>query len=254
MWARRNPNATSVTHFQRRFSLNVWYGMLGKRLIGPFVLDNNLTGNTYKAFLRNDLPVLSEDFPLMLRSQMYFQHDGAPLYYTNRVRELINELFPNRWLGRGWPVEWPPRLPDLTALDYYLWGHRKTLVYETKVDSRAALRRRIFAAAEQIKKPSSQHCLCYWVPEDTRGKLHSNWRRPLRTSTLNQNDQLFNELLKNITLYSTTKKYSYERFFIVRGKIGVNFKVSCHWTDFRRYEVFIYHFSFSHFSSRYRKM
>ena len=28
---------------------------------------------------------------------------------------------------------------------------------------------------------------------------------PLRTSTLNQNDQLFNELLKNITLYSTTK-------------------------------------------------
>ena len=29
----------------------------------------------------------------------------------------------------------------------------KTLVYETKVDSRAALRRRNFAAAEQIKNP-----------------------------------------------------------------------------------------------------
>jgi len=27
----------------------------------------------------------------------------------------------------------------------------KTIVYETKVDSKAALRRRIFAAAEQIK-------------------------------------------------------------------------------------------------------
>jgi len=33
----------------------------------------------------------------------------------------------------------------------YLWGHMKTLVYETKVDSRAALRSRIFAAAEQIR-------------------------------------------------------------------------------------------------------
>ena len=32
-----------------------------------------------------------------------------------------------------------------------LWGHMKTLVYETKVDSRAALRRRIFAAAELIR-------------------------------------------------------------------------------------------------------
>ena len=30
-------------------------------------------------------------------------------------------------------------------------GHVKTLVYETKVESRAALRRRIFAAAEQIR-------------------------------------------------------------------------------------------------------
>jgi len=67
------------------------------------------------------------------------------------VRELLNELFPNRWLGRGGPVAWPPRSPDLTPLDYYLWGHMRTLVYETKFDSRAALRHRIFAAAEQIR-------------------------------------------------------------------------------------------------------
>jgi len=47
--------------------------------------------------------------------------------------------------------------------------------------------------------------LCYWVPEDTCGKLHSNWRRPLLTSTLNQNDLLSNEPLKNITPYLTRK-------------------------------------------------
>ena len=82
---------------------------------------------------------------------MYFQHDGAPPHYTNRVRELLNELFPNRWLGRGGPVAWPPRSPVLTPLDYCLWGHMKTLVSETKVESRAALRRPIFAEAEQIK-------------------------------------------------------------------------------------------------------
>ena len=33
----------------------------------------------------------------------------------------------------------------------YLWGHMKTLVYETKVDSRAALCSRIFAVVEQIR-------------------------------------------------------------------------------------------------------
>ena len=36
-------------------------------------------------------------------------------------------------------------------LEYYLWRHMKTLVYETKVDSRAALRDRIFGAAEHTR-------------------------------------------------------------------------------------------------------
>jgi len=125
--------------------------MLGKRFIGPFVFDNNLKGNTYEAFVRNEMPGLLGDIPLMIRSQIYFQHDGVTPHYTNRVRELLNELFANRRLGRGGPVAWPPRSPDLKPLDYYLWGHMKTLVYVTKVDSRAEMRRRIFAAAEQIK-------------------------------------------------------------------------------------------------------
>ena len=74
---------------------------------------------------------------------MYFQHDGAPPHYTIRVREFLNEIFPNRWLGRGGPVVWPPRSPDLTPLDYYLWGHMKTL----------------FAAAEQIRNhPHNNAC------------------------------------------------------------------------------------------------
>jgi len=59
---------------------------------------------------------------------MYFQHDGAPPHYTRCVREYLNESFPNRWLGRGGLVAWPPRSPYLTTLDYYLWGHMKTLM------------------------------------------------------------------------------------------------------------------------------
>ena len=76
-WSHDNPHGTRVTNFQRRFSVNVWCAVIGIRLIGPFVFENNLTGNTYEAFLRNELPGLLEDIPLMIRSQMYFQHDGA---------------------------------------------------------------------------------------------------------------------------------------------------------------------------------
>ena len=67
------------------------------------------------------------------------------------MREYLDECFPNRWLGRGGPIAWPLRSPDHTPLDYYLWGHMQTLVYETKVESRAALCDRISAAAEHIR-------------------------------------------------------------------------------------------------------
>jgi len=117
-WSHDNPHETSITKFQRRFSVNVWCGLLGNKLIGPFVFDNNLTGNTYEVFLRNELPGLLEDILLMIRSQMYFQHDGAPPHYTRHLREYLNKSFPNRWLGRGGPVAWPLRSPDLTHFDY----------------------------------------------------------------------------------------------------------------------------------------
>jgi len=131
--------------------VNVGCDLLDNNLIGPFVFDNNLTRNTYEVFLRNELPGLLEDILLIIRSQMYFQHDGAPPHYTWHVREHLNESFLNRWLGRGGPIAWPPRSPDFTPLDYYLWGHMKTLVYESKVNSRTALRHHIFATAEHIR-------------------------------------------------------------------------------------------------------
>jgi len=145
MWSHDNPHGTSVTKFPKRFSVKIRCGLLGNKMIGPSVFDNNSTGNVYEIFLRNYLPGLLEDIPLMIRNQMYFQHDG-----TWHVREYLNESFPNRWLGRGGPIAWPPRSPDLTSLDYYLWGHMKT-VYETKVESQGALRRCIFATAEHTR-------------------------------------------------------------------------------------------------------
>ena len=77
---------------------------------------------------------------------------GFPPHYTRHVREYLNESFPKRWLGRGGPVAWPPRSPDHTPLDYYLSGHKKTLVYETKVDSQAALRD--FCSGKTHSQPS----------------------------------------------------------------------------------------------------
>uniref|UniRef100_A0AAX7UMF9 Uncharacterized protein n=1 Tax=Astatotilapia calliptera TaxID=8154 RepID=A0AAX7UMF9_ASTCA len=50
----------------------------------------------------------------------FFQQDGAPPHYGCQVRAFLDEQFPGKWIGRRGPVEWPPRSPDLTPLDFYL--------------------------------------------------------------------------------------------------------------------------------------
>ncbi|GBM52199.1 hypothetical protein AVEN_170987-1 [Araneus ventricosus] len=57
---------------------------------------------------------------------------------------------PARWIGGSGPVTWPPRPPDLNALEFFFWGHMKSLVYEMPVDSAADLAARIAVAADKI--------------------------------------------------------------------------------------------------------
>ncbi|KAJ8885964.1 hypothetical protein PR048_012170 [Dryococelus australis] len=45
-------------------------------------------------------------------------------------------------------IAWPTRSPDVTLLDYLLWGHIKGVIYETPVESEEDLLARIMAAAD----------------------------------------------------------------------------------------------------------
>ena len=58
---------------------------------------------------------------------------------TRGTNLIIN--FPRylRWIGRSGPVPWPARFPDLTPLDFYLWGRMESLIYETPVESEVDL-------------------------------------------------------------------------------------------------------------------
>ena len=61
-----------------------------------------------------------EDLPLHVRMNMWLQHDGAPPHYALCSRQVMNEIFDEKYMGRGDPEAWPPRSPDLTSPDYFL--------------------------------------------------------------------------------------------------------------------------------------
>jgi hypothetical protein len=48
-----------------------------------------------------------------------------------------------KWIGRDGPIAWPPRSPDLTPLEIFLWGYVKNIVYKVKINDLQHLRARI---------------------------------------------------------------------------------------------------------------
>ncbi|GBM16995.1 hypothetical protein AVEN_67192-1 [Araneus ventricosus] len=72
-----------------------------------------------------------------------FQQDGAPPHYGNIVPEFLDTTFPQRWIGRGAVMAWPPPSPDITPLNFYLWGYAKQHVYSERINDINHLKQRI---------------------------------------------------------------------------------------------------------------
>jgi hypothetical protein len=126
-WCDTNPRRIIDRPLQSP-GVMVWAGVLNDRLIGPiFFDDGTITGDRYLNMLENDLwPEIADHDDI---DMLFFQHDGAPSHYKLNVREWLNDAFDGRWIGRRGPIEWPPRSPDMTPLDFWLWGYLKEKVY-----------------------------------------------------------------------------------------------------------------------------
>jgi len=53
----------------------------------------------YNDFLQNTLPQFLED--AVTRQRLWMQQDGTSPHYAHNVRNTLNQMFPNRWIGRG---------------------------------------------------------------------------------------------------------------------------------------------------------
>jgi hypothetical protein len=54
---------------------------------------------------------------------LWFQQDGAMAHTAVISIAALRCLFPQWVVSRFGDVPWPPRLPDLTAPDFSLWGY-----------------------------------------------------------------------------------------------------------------------------------
>ncbi|KFM71055.1 hypothetical protein X975_09066, partial [Stegodyphus mimosarum] len=78
-----------------------------------------------------------------LQPHVVLQQDGAPPHWGTIIHSSLNDHFTGRGTGRGGPIPWPPRSPDTTPLDFFLWGFVKDNIYRRRVSNIDDLKARI---------------------------------------------------------------------------------------------------------------
>jgi len=75
------------------------------------------------------------------------------------VRPFLDEAFQQRWLGRCGPYVWQARSPDLTPLDFFVWGYLKNEVYKRKPETIQQLKDFICQEAAKIDGEMCQNAI-----------------------------------------------------------------------------------------------
>ena len=85
-----------------------------------------------------------------VNDETLFQQDGATSHTARVSMNILNDVFPNRVISRYGAIPWPPRSPDLTPCDFFLWGYLKSKVYEERPRSVQELKVRIRLEIQRI--------------------------------------------------------------------------------------------------------
>lgn len=126
----------------------------------------------------------NQDIP---QRTIWLQQDGAPPHYAAPVRQYLDEVFHHRWIGRRGEIEWPARSPDLTPLDFFLWGYLKERIYKNKPSDLDTLKVAIQCEIRQI-------------PEQVIENVQNEFVARLGYCQI-VNGQQFEHLIKYSTLY-----------------------------------------------------
>ena len=136
IWGSSAPTEV-MKRVQGGAKVTVWIGMSFDKIYGPYFFENNVSSANYLDMLqRCFVPALSH----RERNTCVFQQDGAPAHYGRVVRDYLDSTFPRRWIGRSGQMTWAARSPDLSPLDFFMWGLLKDRVYHRKPQSLSSLK------------------------------------------------------------------------------------------------------------------
>jgi transposase len=147
-WSFTNPH-NIVQQPLHSPKVGVWAAMSRKRIFFTF-FDTTVTSEFYKTFINKLVETFSEDDIV----NGWIQQDNAPSHTSAISMRHLEHFFGQRIISRDL---WPPRSPDLTPPDFFLWAFLKERVYKNAPRNLEQLRANITAEILAIQPPLLQN-------------------------------------------------------------------------------------------------
>jgi hypothetical protein len=122
VWCAHNPHAfnKSLLHDEK---IGVWVGMSRRRIFGPIFFLETLNSQWY---CDNIVYPFITQLKADENDKAYFQQDGATAHTAHMSMVLLEDVFADRIISK---TIWPPRSPDLSLPNFFLWGVMKNSVH-----------------------------------------------------------------------------------------------------------------------------
>lgn len=152
IWATTNPHSLHAKplHSQK---IGVWCAVSRRRIVGPLFFESTVDGTVYRELIQQFVALLEFD-----ERDSWFQQDSATCHTSNETMDMLREFFGDRLITKNL---WPPRSPDLSIPDFYLWGYLKNKVYadnpHTIDELKTAITRTVQEVTPEILKRVSQN-------------------------------------------------------------------------------------------------
>ena len=144
-WGRNRPDEVMHKPLHSK-KVTVWAAMRkGQPLIGPFFFEDE-NENTVSVTSERYIDTALKPFWAALvrlgvdRDEEWFQQDGATPHTARASLDWLERHFPGRHISLKTDVPWAPHSPDLSPLDFMLWGHLKSKVYRDRPATLQALK------------------------------------------------------------------------------------------------------------------
>jgi hypothetical protein len=147
IWAAENPHELHQVPLHTE-KIGVRCAISRRRIIGPIFFDTTVTSAVYADTVQQFVALLNE-----YERYCWYQQDGATCHTSNETMTLLKQFFDDRIISKNL---WPPRSPDLTPTDFFLWDYLKETVYKKKPRTLVDLRR---STEEAVKKITAETLL-----------------------------------------------------------------------------------------------